>query len=134
MSCSFGIPAFLGNFIARMYEGLHRHVSYKGWFSPHAATAPNGMAQGCSLSLLAINLYMRVWVLMIERLPSITAHAFVDDSYLWTSLAHATELSSALQITNLWDVLSGQLQMRINARHGAQIVLLGRRLNHSFRR
>ena len=105
---AFGIPAFLGNFIARMYEGLHRHMSYKGWYAPEATTAPNGMAQGCSLSLLAINLYMKVWILLIERLPSITAHAFVDDSYLWASLTHADDLQVALQVTNLWDVLSGQ--------------------------
>ena len=105
---AFGLPAFLGNFIARMYEGLHRHMSYKGWFSPRATTAPNGMAQGCSLSLLAINLYMKVWVLLVTRLPSITVHAFVDDSYLWTTISHAADLHTAMSITNLWDQLSGQ--------------------------
>ena len=106
---AFKLPATLANFIARMYEGLKRYLSYKGWFSKTPTTAANGMAQGCSLSLIAINLYMRVWLCFVERLPQVSAHAFVDDSYIWARLSNICDLQIAMQITDLWDALSGQL-------------------------
>ena len=105
---AFGLPPFFANFVARMYEGIHRHMSYKGWSSPKATTAANGIPQGCSISLLAINLYMFVWIKLLEHLPNITAKAFVDDAYLWCALQHAHELQTAITITDLWDELSGQ--------------------------
>ena len=105
---AFGFPPHFANFMARMYEGIHRHMSYKGWMTPVATTTANGMPQGCSLSLLAINLYMFVWIKLLEHLPNITARAFMDNAYIWCNLLHAHELQTAVTITDLWDELSGQ--------------------------
>ena len=105
---AFGLPHYFANFVARMYEGIHRHMSYKGWSTPTATTAANGIPQGCSLSLLAMNMYMFVWIKLLEHLPNVVARAFVDDAYLWCSLQHAHELQTAVSITDLWDELSGQ--------------------------
>ena len=105
---SFGIPKGVIAVFLKLYAKLNRYLSYKSWMSQSATHAPNGVAQGCSLSLIAINMYMCAWVLMIRRLPSLTARVFIDDSYLWTSLANRQVLCDAISVTKLWDDLSGQ--------------------------
>ena len=106
---TFGAPKHFVNFFLKIYQGLHRHLTYRGWARPIPTTAPNGVAQGCSLSLLAMNMYNKVWYHLLEHLPSICARAFVDDSYLWCKLINISALDEALRITELWDQLVGQL-------------------------
>ena len=105
---TYGIPKNVVSFFLKIYNGLHRHLSYKSWISPVATTTANGVAQGCSLSLIAINVYMKTWCHLLEFLPQITVKAFVDDSYLWTHLSNARILSQAVAVTRMWDELSGQ--------------------------
>ena len=106
---AFGAPKHFVNFFLKIYQGLHRHLTYRGWARPTATTASNGVAQGCSLSLLAMNMYNKVWYHLLEHLPSLSARAFVDDSYIWCKLINLSALDEALRITELWDQLVGQL-------------------------
>lgn len=86
---------------------------YKQWIATRPTTAPNGLVQGCSLSLLAINLQRSVWTLMLRKLPEIQAAVFIDDSYLWTNAIHLSLLQQAVSITHEWDEIVGQtLNMR----------------------
>lgn len=105
---AFGLPKSLVNFFLKIYRGLHRHLSYRNWCSPHATTPANGVAQGCSLSLLAMNVYNKVWFHLLEHLPNITARAFIDDAYLWCHLSNISTMKTAIELTQLWDKLVGQ--------------------------
>lgn len=105
---AFGLPKSFVSFYLRIYQGLHRHMAYKGWVSPIATTAPNGVVQGCSLSLLAINVHTKVWVHLLELLPGLSMRAYVDDAYIWCKLHNIAVLTQAVQVTRHWDELIGQ--------------------------
>ena len=76
---------------------------YKQWSTPQSTTA----AQGCSFSLLAVNVYSMVWSCMLQKLPEVTHAGFIDDSYI-CRIIHLQVLQHALQVAELWDLLSGQ--------------------------
>ena len=105
---AFGLPQGLTKFFLQIYVGLKRYMTYKQWTSKVPSTCANGLAQGCSLSLIAINLHMTVWTLMIQHLP-VSSSIFIDDSYLWTKVENERWLEEAMRLTNLWDNKSGQL-------------------------
>ena len=105
---AFGVPQGIVNFFVKIYAGLRRHLSYRNWMSPEATTACNGVCQGCSFSLLAMNVYTKVWCHLLEHLPEVSIRAYIDDSYLWRKLQKAADLQKAVQVTKLWDFLSGQ--------------------------
>ncbi len=110
---AFGLPIGLTKFFLQIYQGLKRFMCYKQWISTRPTTAPNGLVQGCSLSLLAINLQMSVWTMMLRKLTEIQAAVFIDDSYLWTNAIHLSLLQQAVDITHEWDAVVGQtLNMR----------------------
>ena len=105
---AFGIPSGIVSFFVKMYDGLHRHLSYRNWISDTATTAANGVCQGCSMSLLAINVYNKVWCHLLDHLPEILIRAYIDDSYLWCKLQQVATLQKAIEVTKIWDLLSGQ--------------------------
>ena len=104
---AYGLPKGLTMFFSKMYLGLHRYMNYKEWSSPIPTTSSNGLAQGCSLSLLAINVHMAVWHAFIQHLPVLSA-TFIDDCYLWASITNAACVEKAIELTKLWDELCGQ--------------------------
>ena len=105
---AFGLPRGVVNVFVKMYASLKRHLSYRGWVSSTATTAANGVAQGCSLSLLAINVHMAVWSKFIALLPHVACRVFIDDAYLWVRLSRIHCLRTALQVTEQWNLLIGQ--------------------------
>lgn len=105
---AFGLPQGLTTFFLQIYVGLKRYMTYKQWTSKVLSTCSNGLAQGCSLSLIAINLHMAVWTLMIQHLP-VSSSIFIDDSYLWTKVENKRWLEEAMRLTILWDNKTGQL-------------------------
>ena len=105
---SFGVPKNVIRVFTKLYAKLHRHLSYKSWIAPKPTHAANGVAQGCSFSLIAINVYMAAWTFMVQRLPGLYVRVFIDDSYMWTSLSNKQILATAFQVTQNWDELSGQ--------------------------
>ena len=105
---AFGLPAFFVSVFLRMYDSLRRHIAYKGWINPISTTAPNGVVQGCSISLIAVNVHTKVWVHLLELLPDLSMRAFVDDAYIWCHLQRIDVLSRAIELTRLWDEINGQ--------------------------
>ena len=105
---SFGIPKFVVAMFLKQYQGLKRHLSYRGWMTKTFTTACNGVAQGCSMSLIAINMYNLVFSCLIANVTQITMKAFIDDAYLWSSLANLAELQHVMKISEAWDSVSGQ--------------------------
>lgn len=105
---AFGVPKCVVVIFSKLYQQLSKHLAFKSWFAPQATHGPNGVAQGCSLSLIAINVHMKVWVHLLSALPEVTAQAFIDDAYLWAHLSRADDLRQAIAITEQWDALVGQ--------------------------
>ena len=106
---AFGVPGGLVTFFLQMYTGLKRFLAYKEWVATTPTTASNGLIQGCSLSLLAINVHMAVWAIYMDRIPHVHSSVFIDDSYLWAKAAHLEFLKMAVVATESWDALVGQL-------------------------
>ena len=106
---AIGVPKEIVTVFANIYAGMRKYLSYKSWTSASFTTSANGLVQGCSFSLLAINAHMMVWSLLMSELPGIYASAYIDDAYLWASMTCLETLQKAVQITNWWDGLTGQL-------------------------
>ena len=106
---AFGVPTEVVMVFSQIYANLRRLLSYKGWISTTPTTCANSVIQGCSLSLVAINVHMALWIKLIDKLPGMFAAVFVDDSYLWTHLDNCRLLREAIEITTNWDSLTGQL-------------------------
>ena len=50
---------------------------------------------------------MAVWIFRLEKFTTVAFRAFIDDSYLWTSILHLNDLKAAVDRTIHWDSLSG---------------------------
>ena len=96
------------NVFLKTYVGLKKHLSYRGWVSKTHSTCANGVAQGCSFSLLAINVCMAIWAKFISLIPHVSCKAFIDDAYMWARIAHIQQLQIALDVTKQWNKLIGQ--------------------------
>lgn len=105
---AFGIPRCIVSIFMKLYGQLQKHLTFKSWFAATPTHGPNGVAQGCSLSLIAINVHMKAWVHFVQSLPEVCAQAYIDDAYLWTRLVHVSQLEKAMQLTQVWDELVGQ--------------------------
>ncbi len=104
----FGCPKKVVTFFMGIYSTLTRFLCYKQWCSDRPTTSSNGVVQGCSFSLLAINAYMSAWALFIKKIPHIQFAAYIDDCYLWSNLQYLSNLEAALDVTDKWDDLTGQ--------------------------
>lgn len=104
---AFGLPQTFVRYFTLMYQNLHRFMAYKEWVSTTPTTCSNGLAQGCSISILAINMHMAVWTIFVQRFQ-VSAAAFIDDSYLWAKSENLQWLEKALEATSYWDALTGQ--------------------------
>ena len=102
------MPKGVVNVFLKTYVGLKKHLSYRGWVSKQHSTCANGVAQGCSLSLLAINTFMAVWVKFVSLIPHVTCRVFIDDAYLWVRIQHLHHLQTAFHVTQQWNLLIGQ--------------------------
>ena len=105
---ALGIPSFVINFFLQLYTNLKRFMTYKTWIAENYTTCSNGLVQGCSFSLLAINAHMCIWSIFMSRLPYLQAKIFIDDSYLWSPVSQLKWLVEAIRITEQWDNLVGQ--------------------------
>ena len=106
---AFGVPSEVVMMFSQIYANLRRLLTYKGWISTTPTTCANSVIQGCSLSLVAINVHMALWCKLIDKLPGMFSAVYVDDSYLWTHLDNCRVLREAIEITANWDSLTGQL-------------------------
>ena len=105
---AIGCPQHVVSIFVRQYAGLRKHLSYRGWTASTPTTSPNGVAQGCSFSLIAINAYMFSWVAFLKDIPHLSCRIYIDDIYLWAKIQHVANLQTALEVTKLWDALVGQ--------------------------
>ena len=106
---ALGVPFQVVNMFAKLYSSLRRFLTYQKWTSSTPTTTANGVIQGCSLSLLAINSHMAVWCLLLQQYQEITSAVFIDDCYLFTHLEHVRILQQAMETTSSWDKMIGQV-------------------------
>ena len=103
-----GLPRGLVCGFMALYTRMTRYLSFKQWTRSQPISTANGVVQGCSLSLLCINLHMAVWAWLTANIDGVEFRAFIDDTYLWTRLPSIDKLVAAVRATELWDLLCGQ--------------------------
>ena len=105
---ALGLPqGFVCGFLG-LYSRMTRFLSFKQWTRSQPISTPNGVVQGCSLSLLCINVHMAIWVWIIGNIDGVDFRAFIDDTYIWTRLPSIDNLVAAVRATELWDSICGQ--------------------------
>ena len=105
---ALGLPKhFVCGFLS-LYTRMTRFLSFKQWTRAQAISTPNGVVQGCSLSLLCINIHMAIWAWLVSCIHGVDFRAFIDDTYLWTRMPSIDSLVAAVRATELWDSLCGQ--------------------------
>eukprot|EP00438_Fugacium_kawagutii_P002017 Skav204964 [mRNA] locus=scaffold3912:163221:165989:+ [translate_table: standard] len=92
----------------QLYDGFKRYLSLGAFIDECALANANGVAQGDSASVLAVNILMTGWSLMMKRFCNVRAFIFIDDCYLFAHLQHADQLKHAIAATKLFDGLTGQ--------------------------
>eukprot|EP00438_Fugacium_kawagutii_P001679 Skav224186 [mRNA] locus=scaffold1975:325540:330201:- [translate_table: standard] len=85
-----------------------RFLSMGEFIDDTALKNGNGVAQGDSASVLAVNILMSGWSLLMDRFDKVSAYIFIDDCYLYTELRNAQQLIHAVAATRLFDGLTGQ--------------------------
>lgn len=63
---------FVCGFLA-LYTRVQRYLSFKQWTRAQPISTPNGVVQGCSLSLLCINVHMAIWVWILSNMKELTS-------------------------------------------------------------
>ena len=61
------------------YRSFQRFLSWRGAVHPHSLANSNGLAQGDSMSVLAVNVLMSAWILLIRHLPGVDPRVYIDD-------------------------------------------------------
>ena len=105
---ALGLPRGLVCGFLALYTRMTRYLSFKQWTRSQPISTANGVVQGCSLSLLCINLHIAVWAWLMVHIDGVDFRAFIDDTYLWTRLPSIDKLVAAVRATELWDSLCGQ--------------------------
>lgn len=105
---ALGVPQTALRVFASLYGNLRRFLSYQSWTSHVPTTCANGVIQGCSFSLLAVNAHMTIWSLYLAALPGIHAASYIDDCYIWARIENFRVFQQALATTESWDKLTGQ--------------------------
>ena len=105
---ALGLPATLVRGFLGLYTRMTRFLSFKQWTRERAISMPNGVVQGCSVSLLCINIHIAIWAWIMCKIDGVAFRAFIDDTYLWTRQSTIDGLVAAVRATELWDSLCGQ--------------------------
>eukprot|EP00438_Fugacium_kawagutii_P018531 Skav213257 [mRNA] locus=scaffold1311:167701:170460:+ [translate_table: standard] len=105
---TLGLPQPFINVWSQVYQDFRRLLTVGQFIDPTPIPSSNGVAQGDSASVLAINILMTGWAAVISSIPHVDHYAFIDDAYLMASGQHFDHLCSALDATKLYDALVGQ--------------------------
>lgn len=100
-------PRFLRTW-AKLYIGFERYICWHSFISESPIVGSNGIAQGDTSSVLAINILMSAWAMVVQSFSCIRAAVFVDDAYLYTEAQHVETLAQAVSVTEAFDTMAGQ--------------------------
>lgn len=70
----------------QLYSDFKRYLSFGQFIHDTELSNCNGVAQGDSASVLAINLLMCGWTLLMSKFPDIRSYIFIDDVYVFCKL------------------------------------------------
>ena len=93
---------------SKLYQGFERFVCWHSCIADRPLKNSNGIAQGDTASVLAINILMSAWAMMVSAFQNVRSAVFVDDAYLVANAEHVADLCQALQATKAFDLLAGQ--------------------------
>lgn len=109
LAARLGMPQKFLNVWTQMYCGFRRFLCYAGFIDSCELGSNNGVAQGDAASVIAINILMSVWVMVLRSFPHIESFAFIDDGYIMCEREYIDELVAAFRATTLFDQLTGQV-------------------------
>ena len=92
----------------QMYNGFQRHLTIGKFLGQEPLANCNGIAQGDTTSVLAINILMTCWVKVIQKFTRVLHWVYIDDAYLLADHNDIQELKLAMEATELFDTLTGQ--------------------------
>ena len=98
---------------AKLYNGFERYICWHSFITDQPISGYNGIAQGDTSSVLAVNILMSAWAFVMESFSSIRSAVFVDDAYLYTEACNVETLVQAVTATQAFDALAGQ-QLNLN--------------------
>ncbi len=93
---------------AKLYNGFERFICWHSFISDQPILGSNGIAQGDTSSVLAVNILMSAWAYAMKSFESVRAAVFVDDAYLYTQAHNVEALTQAVAATQAFDMLAGQ--------------------------
>jgi hypothetical protein len=102
-----GLPAGLGMTISNFYSSSNRYFRVARRCGP--AFKSFSMLQGCSFSVLAVNLLFSVLIKRLETAaPRVISFYYIDDAHMMAPAAHAEQFYQAVEETTTFDALIGQ--------------------------
>ena len=109
LAARLGMPKQFLNVWTQMYQGFRRFLCFSGFIDTTELASNNGVAQGDAASVIAVNVLMSVWIMLLRNFPHIESFAFIDDGYIMCDREHVNELVAAFRATLLYDQLTGQV-------------------------
>jgi len=109
LAAKLGMPQQFLYVWTQMYQGFRRFLCFSGFIDTNELGSNNGVAQGDAASVIAINVLMSVWAMVLRNFPHIETFAFIDDGYIMCDREHIDELVAAFRATMLYDQLTGQV-------------------------
>lgn len=103
-----GVPERFIKVWTQLYQNFQRFLTLGQFIDDKPKASSNGVAQGDSASVLAVNLLMSAWTAVLKVFTNVQSYVFIDDAYLITGADHLAELAQAVHTTKLFDTLVGQ--------------------------
>ena len=103
-----GIPKRFLSVWMQVYKNFKRFLTVGCYIDGEPLSSSNGIAQGDSASVLAINLLMTGWSTVMKLFPHVETYVYIDDGYLIADFDFIDEICAAIHATSLFDQLAGQ--------------------------
>ena len=103
-----GLDQRFFNVWIQIYQGFRRYITLSNVVTAEPLSDANGIAQGDTGSVLAINIMMACWSQLMKQFESIQSWVYIDDAYLLCRAQHIEQLQLAMNCTSMFDELCGQ--------------------------
>ena len=103
-----GLDQRFFNVWLQIYQGFRRYITLSNVVTAEPLSDANGIAQGDTGSVLAINIMMACWSQLMTQFESIQSWVYIDDAYLLCRSQHIEQLKLAMDCTAMFDELCGQ--------------------------
>ena len=108
LGTKLGLDQRFFNVWIQVYQGFRRYITLSNVVTAEPLSDANGIAQGDTGSVLAINIMMACWSQLMAQFETIQSWVYIDDAYLLCHAQHLEQLKLAMDCTAMYDILCGQ--------------------------